>query len=161
TLIARPPGSTLFPYTTLFRSNLLSTAERRAIKNGGEITQLRLMDFMGIIPSMTGKIELVYEGEQEGADSVAELLIEDAVKYFFIQYFPKIDKLERKDVQGPYDELIGWFFEGDGFELLDDATDNEYRDKLDSIPGLNDLVQDSRPNFDKKDSYFLKELDRK
>ncbi|HLT51994.1 MAG TPA: hypothetical protein VKZ93_08545 [Arenibacter sp.] len=138
--------------------NLLSTAERRAIKNGGEITQLRLMDFMGIIPSMTGKIELVYEGEQEGADSVAELLIEDAVKYFFIQYFPKIDKLERKDVQGPYDELIGWFFEGDGFELLDDATDNEYRDKLDSIPALNDLMQEYRPNFDKKDSYFLKEL---
>ena len=138
--------------------NLLSTAERRSLKNGGEATQLRLMDFMGVIPSITGKIELVYEGEQEGADSVAELLIEDAVKYFFVQYFPKIDKLERKDAQGPYDELIGWFFEGDGFELLDDATDDEYRNKLDSIPALNDLIQEYQPDFSKKDSYFLKEL---
>src|SRR5690554_1744768 len=138
--------------------NLLSTAERRSLKNGGEATQLRLMDFMGVIPSMTGKIELVYEGEQEGADSVAELLIEDAVKYFFVQYFPKIDKLERKDAQGPYDELIGWFFEGDGFELLDDAPDGEYRDKLDSIPALNDLLRKYQPDFNKKDNYFLKEL---
>lgn len=138
--------------------NLLSTAERRALKNGESTTQLRLMDFMGVIPSMTGKIELVYEGEQEGADSVAELLIEDAIKYFFSQYFPKIEKLERKDVQGPYDELIGWFFEGDGFELLDDAPDGEYRDKLDSIPALNDLLRKYQPDFNKKDNYFLKEL---
>lgn len=138
--------------------NLLSTAERRALKNGESTTQLRLMDFMGVIPSMTGKIELVYEGEQEGADSVAELLIEDAIKYFFTQYFPKIEKLERKDVQGPYDELIGWFFEGDGFELLDDAPDGEYRDKLDSIPALNDLLRKYQPDFNKKDNYFLKEL---
>lgn len=138
--------------------NLLSTAERRALKNGATVTQLRLMDFMGVIPSITGKIELVYEGEQEGADSVAELLIEDAVKYFFTQYFPKIDKLERKDIRGPYDELISWFFEGDGFELLDDAPDGEYRDKLDSIPALNKLLKEYQPDIDKKDSYFLKEL---
>lgn len=138
--------------------NLLSTAERRTLKNGAEATQLRLMDFMGVIPSITGKIELVYEGEQEGADSVAELLIEDAVKYFFVQYFPKIDKLERKDAQGPYDELISWFFEGDGFELLDDATDEEYSNKLDSIPALNELLRKYQPDFNKKDSYFLKEL---
>src|SRR5690554_2240309 len=138
--------------------NLLSTAERRALKNGESTTQLRLMDFMGVIPSMTGKIKLIYEGEQEGADSVAELLIEDAIKYFFTQYFPKIEKLERKDVQGPYDELIGWFFEGDGFELLDDAPDGEYRDKLDSIPALNDLLRKYQPDFNKKDNYFLKEL---
>ena len=138
--------------------NLLSTAERRILRNGEETTQIRLMDFMGVIPSITGKIELVYEGEQEGAGSVAELLIEDAVKYFFVQNFPKIDKLERKDVQGPYDELIAWFFEGDGFELLDDATDGEYRNKLDSIPALNDLVREYRPEINKDDSYFLKEL---
>ncbi|HUH47141.1 MAG TPA: hypothetical protein VLZ54_08325, partial [Arenibacter sp.] len=134
------------------------TAERRTLKNGDKTTQLRLMDFMGVIPSITGKIELVYEGEQEGAGSVAELLIEDAVKFFFARYFPKIDKLERKDVRGPYDELIGWFFEGDGFELLDDASDEEYRNKLDSIPALSDLLRKYQPDFNKKDSYFLKEL---
>jgi magnesium chelatase subunit I len=51
--------------------NLLSTAERRALQHGSEKTTVRLADFMGIIPSITGKIELVYEGEQEGAIKVA------------------------------------------------------------------------------------------
>ncbi|MCM4166252.1 hypothetical protein KCTC52924_03177 [Arenibacter antarcticus] len=138
--------------------NLLSTAERRILKNGNTTTQLRLMDFMGVIPSITGKIELVYEGEQEGAGSVAEILIEDAVKTIFSDYFPKIEKLERKDVQGPYDELLSWFFEGEGFELLDDDKDGEYKKKLDSIPALDQLIQEYQPNFEKKDIYFLKEL---
>lgn len=138
--------------------NLLSTAERRYLKNGDTNTQLRLMDFMGIIPSITGKIELVYEGEQEGAGTIAEMLIEAAVKSLFPNYFPKIEKLERKDVQGPYDELLSWFFEGEGFELLDEAKDAEYKKKLDSIPALNHLIQEYQPNFEKKDIYFLKEL---
>jgi magnesium chelatase subunit I len=45
--------------------NLLSTAERRALRAGDDKTTLRLSDFMGIIPSITGKVELVYEGEQK------------------------------------------------------------------------------------------------
>ncbi|WP_026809737.1 hypothetical protein [Arenibacter latericius] len=138
--------------------NLLSTAERRTLKSGDKATQVRLMDFMGIIPSITGKIELVYEGEQEGAGSVAEILIEDAVKTLFAQYFPKIDKLEHKDVEGPYDNLMSWFFDGEGFELLDDAKDSEYKAKLDSIPALNKLIEEYQVDFDKKDVYFLKEL---
>ncbi|MDX1363028.1 MAG: magnesium chelatase [Arenibacter latericius] len=138
--------------------NLLSTAERRTLKSGDKATQVRLMDFMGIIPSITGKIELVYEGEQEGAGSVAEILIEDAVKTLFAQYFPKIDKLEHKDVEGPYDNLMSWFFDGEGFELLDDAKDSEYKAKLDSIPALNKLIEEYQVDFDKKDVCFLKEL---
>ncbi|MDX1761516.1 MAG: magnesium chelatase, partial [Christiangramia sp.] len=55
--------------------NLLSTAERRAIKNGEEETLLRFGDFLGVIPSITGKVELVYEGDQEGAALVALKLI--------------------------------------------------------------------------------------
>jgi magnesium chelatase subunit I len=69
--------------------NLLSTAERRALKTGAEKTTLRLSDFMGIIPAITGKVELVYEGEQEGAGAVAQHLIGDAIKTFFSLYFPK------------------------------------------------------------------------
>ncbi|GGW25648.1 magnesium chelatase [Arenibacter certesii] len=138
--------------------NLLSTAERRTLKNGDTATQVRLMDFMGVIPSITGKIELVYEGEQEGAGSVAEILIEDAVKTLFAQYFPKIEKLEHKDVEGPYDNLMSWFFDGEGFELLDDAVDSEYKAKLDSIPALNQLIEEYQSDFNKKDIYFLKEL---
>ncbi|SNR47346.1 magnesium chelatase subunit I [Maribacter sedimenticola] len=138
--------------------NLLSTAERRTLLNGADTTMVRLSDFTGIIPAITGKIELVYEGEQEGADGVAEILIDDAVKSLFPQYFPKINKLERKDEETVYDELLHWFFQGEGFELLDDFTDEEYKRALDSIPALNQLIKDHQPEYPEKDVYFLKEL---
>ncbi len=138
--------------------NLLSTAERRIIKSGDKSTSVRLSDFMGVIPSITGKIELVYEGEQEGAGSVAEILLEDAIKSLFSNYFPKIDKLQRKDAETEYDDLISWFFEGDGFELLDEDTDLEYRTKLDSVAPLNTLLTEYQPDIPKEDSYFMKEL---
>lgn len=138
--------------------NLLSTAEHRALKNGSTKTMVRLSDFMGVIPSITGKIELVYEGEQEGADTVALILLEDAIKTLFSKYFPKIEKLERKDAQSPYDQLIGWFFEGEGFELLDDEADGDYRKKLDNMPPLDRLITKFQPKVNKNDSYFLKEF---
>ncbi|MEM8847204.1 MAG: magnesium chelatase [Bacteroidota bacterium] len=138
--------------------NLLSTAERRSIKSGNKKTAVRLSDFMGVVPSITGKIELVYEGEQEGAGSVAEILIEDAIKTLFAEFFPKIDKLERKDAEGPYDDLISWFFEGEGFEVLDEDSDDEYRSKLDSVGPLQDLLREYQPSISKEDSYFLKEF---
>lgn len=138
--------------------NLLSTAERRTLLNGATETAVRLSDFVGVIPSITGKIELVYEGEQEGADGVASILIDDAVKSLFATYFPKINKLERKDEKTPYDELTHWFFEGEGFELLDDYTDAEYKRALDGIPALNNIVKEYQPDFPKADVYFLKEL---
>ncbi|NHF60137.1 magnesium chelatase [Flavobacteriaceae bacterium TP-CH-4] len=138
--------------------NLLSTAERRALMTGAESTMVRLSDFLGIIPAITGKIELVYEGEQEGADGVAAILIDDAIKSLFPQYFPKINKLEKKDTETPYDELLHWFFQGQGFELLDDFTDEEYQRALDSIPQLNRLVKEFQPDWPEEDVYFLKEL---
>ncbi|WP_299317052.1 magnesium chelatase [uncultured Maribacter sp.] len=138
--------------------NLLSTAELRSLLNGGDHTMVRLSDFLGIIPAITGKIELVYEGEQEGADGVAAILIDDAVKSLFPEYFPKINKLERKDEETVYDELLHWFFQGEGIELMDDFTDEEYKRALDSIPALNQLLKDHQPDYDVKDVYFLKEL---
>ncbi|EAR01273.1 AAA family ATPase [Maribacter sp. HTCC2170] len=138
--------------------NLLSTAERRTLLSGADSTTVRLSDFIGVIPAITGKIELVYEGEQEGADIVASILIDEAVKSIFPQYFPKIDKLERKDAESPYDELTSWFFQSEGFELEDEYTDAEYKRALDDIPPLNQLIKTFQPDVSKTDSYFLKEL---
>jgi magnesium chelatase subunit I len=138
--------------------NLMSTAERRILSAGEESTSVRLSDFMGLIPSITGKIELVYEGEQEGADTVAGILIEDAVKSLFGQHFPEIRKLEHKDAASPYDELIHWFFEGEGFELMDDLTDEEYKSKLDSIPALEALLNEYQPEISRADRYFMMEF---
>ncbi len=138
--------------------NLVSTAERRMIRNEQESTTVRLGDFLGVIPAVTGKIELVYEGEQEGADSVAMHLIEEAVKSLFSQLFPEIKKLERKDAESPYDDLLHWFFEGEGLELEDELSDSAYRDVLDSVKPLDRLLRKYQADLDPDSSYFVKEL---
>ena len=138
--------------------NLLSTAERRALKSGDTKTTVRLSDFVGVIPAITGKVELVYEGEQEGADFVAQGLIEKAIERLFPKYFPKIEKLEKEGEKSPYDDLIFWFFEGNGFELLDDLTDAEYKQMLDSVTPLNSLLKEFQPDVKIEDQNFLKEF---
>ena len=138
--------------------NLLSTAERRALKSGLDKTTVRLSDFMGIIPAITGKVELVYEGEQEGAAVVAQHLIGDAIHTFFPAYFPKIEKLEKQDEKTAYSDLIEWFFAESGFELLDDASDEEYKTILDSIAPLSILIKKYQPELIKEDVYFMKEF---
>ncbi|KPM33507.1 Magnesium chelatase subunit ChlI family protein [Croceitalea dokdonensis DOKDO 023] len=138
--------------------NLLSTAERRILKSNENQTTIRLSDFMGVVPAITGKIELVYEGEQEGAAFVAENLIDDAIKTLFPKLFPPINKLERKDAETPYDELVSWFFDQEALELLDEDDDSTYRSKLDSVPPLQQLLNEHQPELDKSDGYFVKEL---
>ncbi|PQJ30472.1 magnesium chelatase [Nonlabens arenilitoris] len=138
--------------------NLLSTAERRALMNGDETTTLRFSDFTGVIPSITGKIELVYEGEQEGAAFVANELIGDATKKLFPEYFPEIKKLQKPDEETPYDKLLEWFFNNDGLELLDELNDADYKALLDQVTPLTDLVEKYQPEFPMEDRYFLKEF---
>ncbi len=138
--------------------NLISTAERRALKLGSEKTTLRLSDFMGIIPSITGKVELVYEGEQEGAAIVAQHLIEDAIHTFLPAYFPKIEKLEKQDQKTAYTPVLEWFFAESGFELLDDSSDEEYQEILDTIKPLDELIQKYQTEVALEDSYFMKEF---
>ena len=138
--------------------NLLSTAERRALKSGAEKTTVRLSDFMGVIPAITGKVELVYEGEQEGAAVVAEHLIGSAVKTVFADYFPKIEKLERPDAQSPYQEIYDWFFNESTFELPDDATDADYQKQLDAVIPLKQLLMKYEPDIADEDKNFFKEF---
>ena len=138
--------------------NLLSTAERRALQNGDSKTTIRLGDFMGIIPAITGKVELVYEGEQEGAHEVAQQLIANAVKSQFDNYFPKIEKLQKESDVDPYDAVISWFFEQSGFELLDGLDDTSYQLQLDRIEPLDDLLKTFTPDIPKDDQLFFKEF---
>jgi magnesium chelatase subunit I len=138
--------------------NLLSTAELRILKTNETKTTVRLSDFIGIIPAITGKVELVYEGEQEGAAEVAMHLISDAIHTFFPAYFPTIEKLEKDINNSPYAQILEWFFEESGFELLDDATDIEYKNILDTIKPLDDLIQKYQPEIAAEDKYFFKEF---
>jgi len=138
--------------------NLLSTAELRMLTSGEEKTSIRLGDFIGVIPAINGKIELVYEGEQEGAASVAQLLIQNSIKTLFTEYFPKIEKLEHKDATTPYDEVVAWFFDGTGFELPFNMETSAYKQQLEMVPSLDALIDKYQPDTKSEDRYFLKEF---
>ncbi len=138
--------------------NLISTAERRALLSGSERTTVRLADFLGVIPAITGKVELVYEGEQEGAAKVAQQLISDAVARLFPLYFPKIEKLEKDPSKSPYAAIIEWFAQEPSLDLIDESSDADYQQELDAVPPLDALIKKYQPNVGSEDLHFLKEF---
>ena len=137
--------------------NLMAAAKLRLIESGAEKTTVRLLDFMSIVPSITGKIELVYEGEQEGADHVAKLLIDEAVIVQFEQLFPRIPKLEKEGIKTPYTDLIQWF-NTNSIELNYADSDEEFYSKLNSITPLAEIVEEYAGQFGTEDQNFSKEL---
>ena len=137
--------------------NLMAAAKLRLIEKEVAKTTIRLVDFMSIIPSITGKIELVYEGEQEGADEVAKILIDNAVMIQFGQLFPRISKLEKEGVKTPYTDLIDWF-DNNFIELNYTDTDDEFFTSLQSIKPLVAIVEEHASKLSKEDQTFCMEL---
>jgi magnesium chelatase subunit I len=148
--------------------NLVSTAERRALREGHPKTIVRIADFIGIIPSITGKIELVYEGEQEGPMNVAYRLIGQGIRTLFTQYFPDPQSFKKstrepqnrksKPVNNPYQPVIDWFGRGNDLLLLQDATDEGYREKLYQVDGLYAAVKQFYPSSDETEVALLMEF---
>ncbi len=138
--------------------NLISTAERRILINGEEKTSIRMSDFLGIIPAINGKVELVYEGEQEGAEQISYHLISQACKTLFPQFFPELKKLEKQDDKGPYDTLLGWFFSDNELFLEDTLDDRLYRETLENLPDLKNIVSTHLPDCAKEDLHFMMEF---
>ena len=139
--------------------NLVSTAKRRMLVNGETNTVVRLTDFTGVIPSINGKVELVYEGEQEGADQVSYSLIEEAIKSVFNLFFPTIKSLEKPNEETPYDDVIQWFTKkGKEVFIGDDFTDREYRNELDQVNGLSAIISKHCKNINVEEIYFYKEI---
>jgi magnesium chelatase subunit I len=136
--------------------NLYSTAERRVILNGETKTTARLTDFWGIVPAITGKVELVYEGEQEGPYNVAMTLLSQAIKAVFLNYFPNPEELKRRTDRDPFGVTKAWFSGGNTVELLNDATDKDYRKTLDKVQGLRKMVEGL--SIEKEDIYTFMEL---
>ena len=121
--------------------NLLSTSERRALLNKDSQTVVRLIDFWGVIPSITGKVELVYEGEQEGPYNVALDLIGTAVKEEFLEYFPNPDKLTKANDVDIFEDVKAWFSSGKVLDLLSSDSDQKYEKNLNRIHGLKELAK--------------------
>ena len=137
--------------------NLIAAAKLRLIETSSEKTTIRLIDFMSIIPSITGKVELVYEGEQEGADQVAKLLIDSAVESQFDNLFPRISKLEKEGEKTTYTDLIHWF-DNNFIELNYTDTDDEFFSTLKSIKPLTKLIEENVGHLDSQDKAFCMEL---
>ncbi len=117
--------------------NLVSAAERRAIRASAKHTQARIQDFWGIIPAITGKVELVYEGEQEGPYTVALKLIGEAVKDLFLSLYP--DPSKQKGERDPYGIIRSWFGGGNVLSVLNEADDQQFAEQLKSVAGLERL----------------------
>ncbi len=138
--------------------NMLSAAERRALLNGEDKAYVRVADFMNTIPAVTGKVELVYEGEQEGAGHVAQILMGKAVRTLFLKHFPDPDKAKKAKQVSPYKTVTDWFGDGNTLDVLNDATAADYKKALQKVPGLTDLVKKQYPEAVGDEQLFLKEF---
>ena len=144
--------------------NAVSAAERRLIMNKEKETQVWISDLNGIIPSITGKIELVYEGEQEGPLQVAYNLLDKAIRTQFIQYFPNPESFKkRRSKQGvaeenPYRAISHWFDSGNNLNLSLSMKDEEKIQSLYKVDGLYGLVKKYFPNVSSKENALLMEF---
>jgi magnesium chelatase subunit I len=141
--------------------NLVSNAERRAIIVKDDVIVPRICDLPHVLPGMTGKIELVFEGEQEGSVKVSKALVGKAVRETFKKYFP--DPLRKRPQRpqhegqmrqptddGEYGKIVQWFEAGNKIEIADDMTISEYFRELDKVKGLRDLTKKHMANVEEK-----------
>jgi len=103
----------------------------------------RLCDLQMLLPAITGKVEMVYEGEQQGAEVVARRLIGQAIKKAFDSRFPEVGKelgSGGEDDKGPYAPIVRWFAEGNSVTLSDEQSFEEYEAEMRRVPGLAEIV---------------------
>jgi magnesium chelatase subunit I len=143
--------------------NAYSAAERRAILNKEKETQVWISDLVGIIPSITGKIELVYEGEQEGPYQVAYNLVEKAFRTIFGLYLPTPETKKKRGTQqapddNPFRSIIAWFDKGNSVNMLFNTKDAEKIQMLCKVEGLSGLVKKYYPQGTEKEHALLMEF---
>lgn len=124
---------------------LVSNAERRALLLGEKFVVPRMVDLTQSVTGITGKVELVFEGEQEGAFKVARALIGKAVREVFALYFPdplarqKRNETQQKSTE-EYQDIIRYFEQGNSISLSDTTNFESYFAELNRVPGLRELV---------------------
>ncbi|HCM74746.1 MAG TPA: magnesium chelatase [Cytophagales bacterium] len=138
--------------------SLVAAAERRSIINNETNTSIRFTDFIGVVPSITGKVELVYEGEQEGPGIVAQNLIGKAIRSQFTNYFPDPDKFRKQKEKSPYKKITAWFGDGNTIDLLHDMSEADYKKSIESVPGLTELVKEHHGSENKATQLLLMEF---
>ena len=133
---------------------IISAAERRMIMNSEDESTVRVADLYHMVPALTGKLELVYEGEQEGALNVAHHLIGKALDKVFKRGFPDPQK-KRSEEDKVYGEIVNWFAKGNMLELPDYLPEKRYRKLLSEVDGLEELVDERGKASDEAEKWVL------
>lgn len=120
--------------------NIVSAVERRMLRNNESKGTARIADLYAMIPSITGKIELVYEGEQEGPYQVAVELIGEAIKEEFRTYIS--DPSDTFDNDPVFVGLRAWFASGNIVELENDVNNEKFEETLNQVPHLDEIIFD-------------------
>lgn len=134
--------SARMPITLL--ETIAASAERRAIVNGNSNTTLRMTDLFSAVTAITGKVELVYKGEQEGPQNVAHFLVGRAVREAFNSRFVPNYRPGRDQKYGfpDFQPVVNWFEEGGHvLDIYDDMDETAYAKALDAVTGLAELAQ--------------------
>jgi magnesium chelatase subunit I len=127
--------------------NLVSNAERRGLICGEGVVCVRPVDFQPAISAITGKIELVYQGEQEGAPNVSRHLVGQGLKAVFDRLLPDVNEegAGEDDVFGPYKPIFDYFNRGKRVQIGDLTPTKEALKALDSVPGLKEMARKHVP----------------
>jgi magnesium chelatase subunit I len=122
--------------------NVLSNAERRGLQNGERRVVARIGDVYAALSSITGKVELVYEGEREGPRNVALLLIGKAIQRVFDARFPDAYKPRpgTSDQPSELEPIVSYFGKRHGVDVLDDEATSALFAKLAAVPSLSDVA---------------------
>jgi magnesium chelatase subunit I len=131
-----------------------SQAERRMILNKEDSTYVNITDIFSVIPAITGKLELVYEGEQEGPIKIAKILLGKAIKSKFCEIFPDPDQTKKSQNKNPYSQIISWFSKGNYIAFNRDMSFAERKKALNKIPFLKDIALEYS-NFEKENELYL------
>lgn len=140
---------------------LVSNLERRSLMCGAEAAAPRLCDLFMLLPAITGKVEMVYEGEQKGVEVVAKQIIGDAIKKLFDERFPRVPRAAGsggEEDDSVYSPIIRWFAGGNDVQISDEQSQSEYQAQLDKVPGLFDLVRQHSNGDGPEEDAFAAEL---
>jgi magnesium chelatase subunit I len=118
------------PITVL--ENVISNAERRAIETGEREVVPRMSDVYAAAAAITGKIELEYEGELVGGQTIARELIRRAAEATFKERAGGVN----------VDDIVTWFDGGGALQVTDDVSSEAVYKGMESVPGLTRLVRD-------------------
>jgi magnesium chelatase subunit I len=137
---------------------MISNAERRAKKYGEKKFILRIADLQAAIPAVTGKIELVYEGEQEGLSNVAKILVGKAVKKVFDKYFPLPDAKRKKQVavqDTELEKILNWFANNNLASIESMGNNKKYIESLSNLEAVESFVKKYFPADELRDELIL------